>query len=90
MDWDHILTDAVKDGQIRELYLSKVPVLKTANNWKNVELVGWVDHRMRYSHYKGGLVKINGKLYFVKEKTIDALREFMDWNFPQKIMVIPD
>ncbi len=87
MDWEHILSDSVKDGRIKELHLSKVPVLKTVDNWKSVELVGWVNHQMKHSLYKGGLVKVNGKLYFVREQTINALSEFMEWNFPQKITV---
>jgi hypothetical protein len=62
--------------------------LKTTDNWKKVELVGWVDHQMKYTHYKGGLVKLNGKLYFVQDKTIKALQEFMNWNFPTKIKVV--
>ena len=90
MDWDNILAESVKDGQIRELHLSKVPVLRTVDNWKKVELIGWVNHQMKHSLYKGGLVKVNGKLYFVQEKTINALSEFMDWNFPTKILVLQD
>lgn len=88
MEWERILSDSVRDGQIRELHLRKLPVLKTTTNWKKVELVGWIDHQMKYTHYKGGLVKLNDKLYFVQDKTIHALQEFMDWNFPRKIKVI--
>ena len=29
MEWENILKDAVHDGTIRELYLKKIPVLKT-------------------------------------------------------------
>lgn len=90
MEWDNILADAVQDGKIKELYLSKVPVLKTTDNWKSVELLGWVDHKMRHSHYRGALVKLNSKLYFVQEKTINALREFMEWNFPMEITVLKE
>ncbi len=90
MEWERILADAVKDGQIKELYLRKLPVLKTTTNWKKVELVGWIDHQMKYTHYKGGLIRLNGKLYFVQDKTIQALQEFMDWNFPRKILVMQD
>jgi hypothetical protein len=45
---------------------------------------------MKYTHYKGGLVKLNGKLYFVQDKIIKALQEFMKWDFPTKIVVIKD
>ena len=90
MEWEKILSEAVKDGQIRELYLKKLPVLKTTTNWKKVELIGWVDHQMKYTYYKGGLVKLNGRLFFVQEKVIKALQEYMDWNFSQRILVLED
>jgi len=90
MEWEVILADSVKDGKIRELHLKKLPVLRTTSNWKKVELLGWLDHQMKYTHYKGGLVKLNGKLYFVQEKTIKALEEFMKWNFPGRIQVVTD
>ncbi len=84
MEWEKILSDSVHNGQIRELYLSKLPVLKTTTNWKKVKLIGWIDHQMKYTHYKGGLVKLDGKLFFVKDKTIKALQEYMSWDFPQR------
>ena len=90
MEWEKILVDSVIDGTIKELYLRKLPVLRTVDNWKRVELIGWVDHQMKYTYYKGGLVKLNGKLYFVQDKTIKALEEFMQWNFPRKIVVLKD
>lgn len=90
MEWERILSDAVKDGQIKELYLRKLPVLKTTTNWKKIELVGWIDHQMKYTHYKGGLIRLNGKLYFVQDKTIQALQQYMDWDFPRKIVVMKD
>jgi hypothetical protein len=90
MEWEKILVDSVIDGTIKELYLRKLPVLRTVDNWKRVELIGLVDHQMKYTYYKGGLVKLNGKLYFVQDKTIKALEEFMQWNFPRKIVVLKD
>ncbi len=90
MEWEKILADSVQNGVIKELHLRKLPVLKAVDNWKKVILVGWVDHQMKHTHYKGGLVKLNDKLYFVQEKTIKALQEFMDWSFPLKIKVIQD
>ena len=90
MEWEKILVDSVVNGTIKELYLRKLPVLKTVDNWKRVELVGWIDHQMKYTYYKGGLVKLNGRLYFVQDKTIKALQEFMKWDFPAKIVVLKD
>jgi hypothetical protein len=88
MEWESLLADAVHDGEIKELHLSKIPVLKTTTNWRKVELVGWVDHEMKHVHYKGGIVKLNGKIFFVKDATIKALQQYMDWNFPTKITVV--
>jgi len=90
MEWERILADSVKDGCIRELHLSKLPVLKTTTNWKSVEMIGWVDHQLKYTHYKGCLAKLNNKLYFVRESTIKALSEFIEFNVRKKIQVIPD
>ncbi|MBN1533521.1 MAG: hypothetical protein JXA20_12710 [Spirochaetes bacterium] len=90
MEWERILADSVKDGSIRALYLSKLPVLKTTTNWKKVELIGWIDHQMKYTHYKGCLARLNNKLYFVRESTIKALSEFIEFKVGKKIQVIPD
>lgn len=90
MEWDNILKDAVKDGKIKELYLQKIPVLKNCDNWKKVEPVGWIDHQMKFSYYRGGLVRLSGKLFFVTNRTIDALSEFWELKFPQKIEVIEE
>jgi hypothetical protein len=88
MEWQKVLADAVKDGTIRELHLSKIPQLKTCNNWREVEPIGLVDHKMKYSHYRGGLVKLNDKLYFVTDKTITAINEFIKLEFRHRINVV--
>ncbi len=90
MEWEKILADSVTDGKLKELHLKKIPVLKTCNNWREVEPVGWVDHQMKFSYYKGGLVKLKGNIYFVPEKTINALSEYINWKFPVTISVYKD
>lgn len=90
IEWERVLADSAKGGTIRELYLRKLPVLKTVANWKKVELIGWIEHQTKYAFYKGGLVKINDKLFYVQDKTIQALQEFMSWKFPRRIHVIPE
>jgi hypothetical protein len=90
MEWEIILSDAVQDGKIRELHLSKLPVLKTTTNWKRVELVGWIDHQLKYTHYRGALVRLNDKLFFVRESTIKALQKFVNWKAKNVIQVIKD
>jgi hypothetical protein len=90
MEWETILADSVQNGKIRELHLSKIPLLKTTTNWKKVELLGWIDHQLKYTHYRGALVKLNGKLFFVKENTIQALQEFINWKAKNIIQVIKE
>ena len=90
MEWETILSDAVQNGKIRELYLSKLPVLKTTTNWKKVELLGWIDHQLKFTHYRGALVKLNNKLYFVRENTIKALQQYMIWKVKNLIEVTKD
>ena len=55
-----------------------------------MEPIGWVDHQMKFTHYKGGLVKLKGNIYFVPEKTINALSEYINWKFPVTISVYKD
>lgn len=90
MDWDNVLKDSVKDGKIRALYLGKIPVLKTCDNWKIVEPIGWIDHQMKFTYYKGGIVKLYGKLYFVPEKVVAALNPYINIKFPHRIEVIDE
>ena len=89
LEWESILANAANDGTIRELHLSKIPVLKTTDNWNKVKVIGWVDHKLKHSHYKGVLVKLNDKLYFVKESTMEALKGYIKWKVSKKISVIP-
>ncbi len=89
MEWETILRNAVSNGKIREIHLGKIPVLKTCDNWKNVKPIGWVDHKMKHSHYKGGLVKLEGKIYFVKDITLYALNQYIEFKFSKLIDVIP-
>lgn len=90
MEWEKILTNAVKDGKIRELHLRKIPRLKTCDNWREVEPIGWIDYPMRFAHYKGGLVKLKGKIYFVTEQTLNALSEFISIKFKAHLTVTKD
>jgi hypothetical protein len=90
MEWDSILQNVVQDGSIRELYLKRIPVLINCDNWTKVEPVGWVDHKTNLAYYKGGIVKLKGRIYFVSDKTIDALAEFINIKFKTKINIVQD
>ncbi len=90
MEWEKILADSVQDGSIRELHLTRVPTLKTVENWDNVMPIGLIDHRSKHAHYKGGLVKYQEKIYFISDIKIDSLAKWINWKFPTTIKVIPE
>jgi hypothetical protein len=85
MNWERVLRNAVQDGQIKEAYLGKLPVLKNCENWNKAEPLGYVDHQMKYTHYKGILVKLNDRLFFVSDKTLEAINSFFKWNITKRI-----
>ena len=88
MEWERILRDSVKDGTIRELHLRKVPVLKTCENWADVQELGLVNHQTKYAHYKGCLVKYGERLFYVSEDRMQALAPYRDWKAKNQIKVI--
>ncbi|GBF49935.1 hypothetical protein LPTSP4_14560 [Leptospira ryugenii] len=87
MEWEKILRDAVKDGSIKELHLRKVPSLKTCEDWNKVSELGLVDHKTKYAHYKGGLVKYGERLFYVSQERLDAVSPFRKWDFKTKIKI---
>lgn len=87
MEWEKILRDSVKEGSIKELYLRRVPTLKTCDDWNKVKEIGLIDHKTKYAHYKGGLVKYGEGLFYVSEERLQALAPFRKWEFKTKIKV---
>jgi len=87
MEWEKILKDSVKDNAIRELHLRHVPVLKTCENWNDVKEIGIVDHRTKFAHYKGLLVRYGERIYYVPEARMEALAPFRAWNTKVHIKV---
>ena len=87
MEWERILKDAVKDNSIKELHLSKVPSLKTCEDWKQVTEVGLINHKTKYAHYKGALVRYGDRLYYVTEQRLEAISPYRSWNFKKTIKV---
>lgn len=68
--------------------MRKVPVLKTCENWNDVQEVGLVDHKTKYAYYNGILVKYGDRLFYVSEERMQALAPFRKWTSTDKIRVI--
>ena len=88
MKWESVLRDAVKDGKIKAVHLKNIPVLKNCEDWKIVKVLGWLDYPAKSVHYRGVLVHLNGNIFFVKQPTFDAVREFLNASHISKIEVI--
>lgn len=87
MDYERTLRDAVKNGQIKELHLRHVPVLKTCEDWNAVEEIGLIDHHTKYAHYKGIIVKYGERIFYVPEKRMEALAPYRSWKVKTKLKV---
>jgi hypothetical protein len=87
MQWERILRDSVQEGTIRELHLRHVPTLKTAENWNDVKEIGLIDHKTKYAHYKGLLVRYGDRIFYVSEERMQALAPFRQWKAKNRIKV---
>lgn len=90
MDWETIFTRQLNEGKIRELYLYKIPVLKTVDNWGAVKEVGRVDFKGKHTDYHGAIVKYAEKFYFVTDARIEALAPYRKWDLKTKLKVITE
>jgi hypothetical protein len=85
--WQDILRHAVRKDTIRAASLRKIPHLKDCPFWDQAEFLGTVFHRIKYATYDGGLVKYDGRIYYVSKAQIRALRKYLRWNLKKQIVV---
>ncbi|MCB1325717.1 MAG: hypothetical protein H7A21_13670 [Spirochaetales bacterium] len=87
MQWERILRDAVNEGEIRELHLRHVPTLKTCENWNDVKEIGLINHRTKYAHYHGIIVKYGERIFYVPEERMQALAPYRQWKTKKSLKV---
>ncbi len=90
MEWTTLMARDLEQGKIRELYLYKIPVLKTCDNWGAVKEVGKIDFKGKHADYHGAIVKYAEKVYFIPDARIDALAPYRKWNLKTTIKVITE
>ena len=90
LEWDRILKDCVQNGEIRELHLRKIPALKTVDDWKKVKELGLIDHKTKYAHFKGGIVKYGDRIFYVSDPRLEAVSSYRKWSFGKKLRVLED
>lgn len=86
--YEEILRNSVVDNKIKAEHLRHIPKLKTCDRWHDVIFLGRVNHKFKHSHYDGGLVKLNGKIYYINAKQIQSIVSFTKWNTSNIINVI--
>ena len=90
MKWQDYLKNAVNEETIRASSLRKIPHLKSCPYWDRAVFIGRVNHRLRFANYDGGLVKYDGRIYYVNRSQIEALNRFVHWNLKKQITVLED
>jgi len=88
LKWQGFLRDSVKNETIKSSILRKIPQLKACPYWDRAVFLGTISHRLRFANYDGGLVKYNGRIYYVNRSQIEALRGFVHWDKRKHITVV--
>jgi len=88
--WQDVLSDSVHKETIKASNLKHIPQLKACPFWDRAVFLGRIQHKTTVANYDGGLVKYDGRIYYVNRSQIDALRLFVHWNQRKTITVIEE
>jgi hypothetical protein len=88
LKWQDLLRDAVHNNAIKARDLRKIPHLKTCLYWDQAEFLGRIDYRRVLAVYDGGLVKYDGRLYYINKAQIRALSKWVRWDLEKTLTVI--
>jgi len=80
----------LNENKIRELYLYKIPSLKTCDNWAAVKEIGRLEFRGKHANYNGALVQYGDNVYFIPNSRLEALTPYRKWHFKNVISVIKE
>jgi hypothetical protein len=88
--WQDILRNSVSKETIHASSLRRIPQLTDCPFWDRAVFLGRISHRVKVANYDGGLVRYDGRIYYVNRSQIEALRSFVRWNLRKTIRVIED
>jgi hypothetical protein len=88
--WQDLLRHSVKNETIKASTLRKIPQLKVCPYWDRAIFLGRLSFRVQFANYDGGLVKYDGRIYYVNLSQIEALSSFVHWDLKKHIAVIED
>ena len=88
--WQDILRNSVTGEVIRASNLRRIPQLKACPFWDRAIFLGRISYRVKVANYDGGLVKYDGRIYYVNRSQIEALQSFVHWDLRKNITVMED
>ncbi len=86
--WQELLKNSIEGGSIKASSLRKIPHLKNCPYWDQADFLGRVSYRLQFANYDGGLVKYDGRLYYVNRAQIQALSRYVRWNLKKVVTVL--
>lgn len=75
-------------NSIQAKFLQHIPKIKDCENWQKAEFLGRVKHDFKLTKMDGGLVRYNGKIYYINVNQIMVLANMYKWNTGKSITVI--
>jgi hypothetical protein len=88
--WQDILRNSVTRESIKASNLRKIPQLKACPYWDRAVFLGRIVHKTAVANYDGGLVKYDGRIYYVNRSQIEALQAYVHWDQRKSVTVIDD
>ena len=88
--WQDLLRNSVQKETIKASNLRHIPQLKACPFWDRAAFLGRIVHKTPVANYDGGLVKYDGRIYYVNRSQIEALQSFVHWDRRKTIAVIED
>jgi hypothetical protein len=88
--WQDLLRNSVSKESIRASTLRRIPQMKDCPFWDRAVFLGRISHRVKVANYDGGLVKYDGRIYYVNRSQIEALQGFVHWDLKKNIAVMDD
>jgi hypothetical protein len=88
LKWQDLLRNTVTHETIRASRLRRIPQLKACPFWDRAVFLGRISYKMKVANYDGGLVKYDGRIYYVNRSQIEALQRFVHWDLKKSITVL--
>ncbi|MGA2977570.1 MAG: hypothetical protein ABSF77_19880 [Spirochaetia bacterium] len=88
--WQDLLRNSVSKETIKASNLRKIPQLKACPYWDRAIFLGRLSYKTQVANYDGGLVKYDGRIYYVNRSQIEALQTYVRWDLRKHIAVIED